>query len=137
MATRADLLKNFKGNPPASREAVDELEISKGMNLPTDYRDFLAKNNGGEGFVGERNYLILWKVEDLQPFNKDYEVANYLDNVLLIGSSGGGDAYGFDTEKKPWQVIRVPFIGMEPKVVESVAPTFYEFLQVLASDISS
>jgi hypothetical protein len=81
---------------------------------------------------------MLWRVEDLQQFNKDYEVDEYLDNVLLIGSSGGGDAYGFDIEKKPWSIIRVPFVGMEPRLVESVAPTFSDFLEVLhASSMSS
>ena len=135
---RADLLKKFTGNPPASHEAVSDFEIATGMNLPADYRDFLKRNNGGEGFIGEDSYLMLWRVEDLQQFNKDYEVAEYLDNVLLVGSSGGGDAYGFDIGQKPWAIIRVPFVGMEPSLVESVAPTFSEFLEVLhASSMSS
>jgi hypothetical protein len=138
MVTRADLLKKFNGNPPASREAVSEFAIATGLKVPTDYRDFLMKNNGGEGFIGDDSYLMLWRVEDLQQFNKEYEVEEYLDNVLLIGSSGGGDAYGFDIGKKPWPIIRVPFVGMEPRLVESVAPTFSEFLEVLnASSMSS
>ena len=96
------------------------------------------QTNGGEGFVGDDSYLMLWKVEELQQFNRDYEVAKYLDNVLLIGSSGGGDAYGFDVARVPWRVIRVPFVGMEPRLVELVAPTFSEFLEVLyASSMSS
>lgn len=138
MVLRAGLLNKFNGNPPASHEAVRDFEIATSLNLPADYCEFLMQSNGGEGFIGNDSYLMLWRVEDLQQFNKDYEVAEYLDNVLLIGSSGGGEAYGFDIGKKPWPIVRVPFVGMESRLVESLAPTFSEFLEVLhASSTSS
>jgi hypothetical protein len=126
-----NLLARFKCNPPAPQENVDALETSMGCELPSDFREFLTYCNGGEGFVGPNSYLVLWPVEKLQRFNHDYEVAEYLDDVLLIGSSGGGEAYGFQTSVTPWRVIQVPFIGMEPRLVESIAPSFSEFVATL------
>lgn len=126
-----DLFARFKGNPPAPQTIVDEFESSMGCKLPSDFREFLGYCNGGEGFVGPHSYLVLWPVEELQRFNHDYEVADYLDDVLLIGSSGGGEAYGFQTSVAPWRVIQVPFIGMEPKLVDVVAPNFSEFVATL------
>ena len=49
------------------------MEGRLGFQLPVDYRSFLLKSNGGEGFVGE-HYLVLWKVEELIEFNRDYAV---------------------------------------------------------------
>ncbi|HTU25207.1 MAG TPA: SMI1/KNR4 family protein [Pirellulales bacterium] len=130
MTEQSELLKKFAKNAPATDAAIGALEASTGLSLPPDYRLFLAEANGGEGFVGE-SYLMLWRVEDLESINVEYEVAKYLTNVLLIGSSGGGEAYGFDVGRVPWSVIRVPFIVMEANAQEEIAPTLSDFLELL------
>lgn len=109
------------------RDAISELECS----LPADYVQFLQEHDGGEGFIGD-NYLILWMVEELSPFNREYEVRQYAPGLILFGSSGGGEAYGFDTRDVAMPVVRVPFIGMELRYVRSVASSFTDFLTQLA-----
>jgi hypothetical protein len=98
--------------------------------FPKDFIDYLKRQNGGEGFVGNE-YLMLWKLEELEEFNREYEVHEYLPDVLLFGSNGGGDAYGFSTDTMPWKVIKVPFVGMSPDDCERIAASFSEFLEVL------
>ena len=58
----------FKGNPPASSALIDECSARLKMRLPPDYVRFLQRINGGEGFKG-RNYVALWRVEDLPDWN--------------------------------------------------------------------
>jgi len=127
----ADRLSEFNGNPAASPEAISAFEESTGLTLPADYTEFLRRMNGGEGFIGEDSYVILWQVEELEEFNREYEVAEYCNGLLLIGSSGGGEAYGFDTRQAPWPVVQVPFVGMDHSLVENMGRSFNEFLTAL------
>lgn len=64
--------------------------------LPKNYKKFLHWSNGGEGKIG-RNYISLWKVEDLQVLNSDYDIQNYLGaHILAFGTDGGDLCYAFD-----------------------------------------
>jgi hypothetical protein len=120
----------FVGNAGITEDSITSVEKDTGRKFPEDFLDYLRRHNGGGGFVGNR-YLMLWKLEELQEFNRDYEVHEYLPDVLLFGSSGGGEAYGFRTGSVPWEVIQVPFIGMSPEECERIASSFSEFLSVL------
>lgn len=127
----AEILNKFNGNPAASSEAIETFEKSTGLTLPSDYTEFLRRMNGGEGFIGEDSYLVLWRVEELEEFNREYEVTDYCNGLLLIGSSGGGEAYGFDTRQTPWPVVQVPFVGMDHSLVENIGGSWNEFLTAL------
>lgn len=118
----------FLLNKPISEESLESIEKKLEIKLPSDYLFFLRQANGGEGFIGE-SYLILWKAEELEPYNKDYQVEEYAPGVFLFGSSGGGEAFGFDTRALPYKVIQIPFVGMELKYAYCVANSFYELLE--------
>ena len=53
------------------------------------------------------------RLKGYEPFNRDYEVESYCPELLLFGSSGGGEAYAFDKRSLPWRVVEVPFVGMD------------------------
>jgi len=89
--------------------------------------------NGGEGFIGEEEYLMLWSVEELPSLNEAYEVQQYAPGLLLFGSSGGGEAYGFDTRKQCFEIVRVPFIGMTWDLAQPIATSFDLFMRTLYS----
>lgn len=124
----ANILESFNANPGVRTKAIEAFENSRGYPLPDDYTEFLRCADGGEGFIGDKSYLILWKLEELEEFNRDYEVADYCNGLLLFGSSGGGEAYGFDTRKAEWPVVQVPFVGMDYSHVEEIAGSFNDFL---------
>ena len=68
--------------------------------FPEDYLEFLKWSNGGEGYI-EKNYVSLWKVEDLEVLNREYQIQTYLSKGYLgIGTDGGGICYGFCLEKQ-------------------------------------
>ena len=132
-----DILSKFNGNPAVSPEAIETFRKLTGLTLPKDYAEFLCRFNGGEGFVGEDSYVIFWQIEELEEFNREYEVANYCNGLLLIGSNGSGEAYGFDTRQTPWPVVQVPFVGMDDSLVEKMGGSFKEFLTSLGREDSA
>jgi hypothetical protein len=86
--------------------------------------------NGGEGFVGN-NFLMAWPVEDLIQFNKDYVVDEAAPGLFLFGSSGGGEAFAFDTRPLSPPIVAVPFVVISLEDAKVIAPNFNAFLQHL------
>jgi cell wall assembly regulator SMI1 len=122
------LLERFKTSGPAPQHLVEEAESALGTPLPDDYKEFLRRHDGGEGFIGS-HYLILWKSAQLKPFNDGYEFQKYAPALVAFGSDGGGDAFAFDTRTNPYPIVLVPFIGMSHEDAYSVASSFPELLQ--------
>src|SRR6476660_710799 len=81
---------------PADPCIVASLAAVLRVSLPRDYLAFLRQHNDGEGFIVD-NYIIFWKAEEPADFNREYEVEKYAPGILLFGSDGGGEGYGFDT----------------------------------------
>ena len=123
--TIKELLSDFSLGKNASKDALYELSD---LSLPDDYLSIFSELNGGEGFVGDE-YLILWKAEELVVFNKEYEVDQYAPGIFLFGSNGGGEGFGFDTRRKPYKVVEMPFIGMDLKYATPVADSFTHLLE--------
>lgn len=119
------LLGNFSFEGRAPNEALAHLA---GLGLPDDFLSVFSELNGGEGFVGGE-YLILWKAEELVPFNREYETDKYAPGIFLFGSNGGGEGFGFDTRSKPYKVVEIPFIGMDLKYATPVADSFTHLLE--------
>lgn len=132
MASDMDrLLANLNRRVPATTAAVAECERQLRVKLPPDYVEFLRATNGGEGFIGESAYVILWGAQELVPMNQAYEVQKYVPGLLIFGSDGGGEAYGFDTRIQQWQIVQVPFVGMAWNLAEPMGATFIAFLEEL------
>lgn len=129
-------LNHFNGTTPASDDVIQKFEQSSGLLLPDDYVAFLRESNGGEGFIGENAYLILWPVEQLLELNTAYQVQEYAPGLLFFGSDGGGEAYAFDTRMAELPVVSVPFVGMGHSLVRRIAPTFSAFLATLLQEPS-
>jgi len=118
----------FQRNSAAPPSAISKLSPTTLTRLPGDYLKFVELCDGGEGFIGD-NYVILWGIESLEEYNRDYEVHEYIPDVLLFGSNGGGEAYGFMKSESGFVVVRVPFVGMCPQLCVEVAQSFADFVQ--------
>lgn len=126
-------LKNFKQEPPATEASLQMLDKIQNIKFPEYFLDFLKESNGGEGFIGE-NSFILWKTEELEQLNREYEVENNAPGIFLFGSNGGGEAYGFDTRKTPYTIVIIPFIGMDLEDAIPLAENFLDFFIKLEND---
>jgi hypothetical protein len=101
------------------------------MKLPSEYVTFLKLCNGGEGFIGDEEYVILWSIEELASMNDGYEIEKYVPGLLVFGSNAGGEAYGFDTRTPESQIVSVPFVGMEWSLALPKGASFEAFLGCL------
>lgn len=128
MLSLEQLLAEFTPAAPAGAQALADLQKVANVSLPEAYRDFLAAANGGHGFVGD-NHVVLWSVDQLEEFNRGYEVETYAPGFFLIGSNGGGEAYAIDLDTG--SVVMVPFIGMDRREAFLVSPSFSGFFHDL------
>ena len=123
----------WKPAAPAAEDAIARLVNQLGFELPPDYLEFLRFSNGGCGDIPVQPWCFdsLWTVEELADCNRDYQVVDYCPGFFGIGSSGGGEMFAFDMRsKKPWPLVVVPFIGMEPDAALPVAPDFRSFVEM-------
>ena len=133
--TVEQMLAEFHGNPPSERAIIEQAERRAGFAFPGDYRDFLLKQNGGEGFIG-LNYAMLWRAEELTEMNEGYNFTDLAPAVLAIGSNGGGEAYAFDRRTAEPSLVLIPFMDMDLDVAIPIAKTFHAFLErIYTSDL--
>ena len=125
------LFENFTLNSPIPKKEIEEVEKELKIKFPSGYVDFMLKTNGGEGTIGEESYLRLWKIEVLLESNKDYLVSEFAPGLLIIGSDGGGTAYGYDFREEIPKLIEVDFIGMDIKNPNYSTYDFFEFIEYL------
>ena len=90
----------FEFNSPYSGEDITEIN---GVKLPQNYIDFMTEHNGGEGDIGE-SWLVLYPMEELQKYNDDSEISEYLPDHIIIGGDGGGELYGITPDGKYFNV---------------------------------
>ncbi|WP_246638977.1 SMI1/KNR4 family protein [Rhizobium laguerreae] len=79
--------------PGASPAEIADCEAKLKIILPAEIKAFLAASNGFNGEVGQ-GYLVLWSAAELAGAD-GYEIFEFRDDQLLIGSNGGPTAYGF------------------------------------------
>lgn len=127
----AELTRELKRRPPADEAAIEACERQLGFRFPADYREFLLEANGGEGFVAELAYLMLWPVEELPEDNEDYEVEEMAPGLVLFGSSGGGTFFAF--EREGGGIVDLPSMPVAGEDAKPAGATFAEFLERLAA----
>jgi N-acetylglucosamine-6-phosphate deacetylase len=69
-------------------------------------------------------YFDLWPEEDVEQFNKEYEVPVLAPGFVAFATNGGGELYVFDQNE---QVSELPCIGMQPQYASLIATTWSEF----------
>jgi hypothetical protein len=102
------LLSDFDWRPACDPGALEQLRERFGHAIPDDYFDFVQVSNGGEGPVGERGYVQMWPVEDLERESRKYDPEGMTPHLLLFGSNLGGTVYAFDTRTMDKRILAVP-----------------------------
>lgn len=100
------------------------------QELSEDYLAAVAEFGGREGFLGE-TYLRLYRLQELVALNLAYEVPALLPEIIVFGSNGGGEAFGFPLGEPA--VIQVPFLPLAAEYAKRQAHSFTEFVGLLAS----
>ncbi|SOE36114.1 SMI1/KNR4 family protein [Delftia acidovorans] len=96
----------YRREPPLPEETITE--ISRRLNLPDDYANWMRWSNEGEGNFGDM-YLTFWPLDELEQLNKDFLVQHYLGaEVLCFGTDGGGTGYVFKSLPNDTSIWSVP-----------------------------
>jgi hypothetical protein len=116
--------------PPADPAAIVALSAESGIDLPEDYLDFLRLGNGGEGPLDvEPGWFQIWPAEQVLALNREHRVQDLVPGLFGFGSNGGGELIAFDTRSNPpWNVVMVPFLGLNEEAIVWVAKDFARFL---------
>ena len=115
--------------PGASIENIEAAERDLGVRLPEDYRSFLKESDGLEGFAGpEGDYVMLWGAGEIAKLNAGYCVAEFAPGVVLVGSNGGGEAFGYVRREGRKGYIRLPFIPMNLKEADDMGGTLFDLI---------
>jgi hypothetical protein len=88
---------------PADPTQVARLREQLGQQVAEDYLDFLSAHDGAEGAVG-----VLAPVAEVGRGEDLYPELDHLHGLVVFGSDGGLEAFGFDTGGT---VVVVPWIG--------------------------
>lgn len=124
-------LEKFQVNGPIQKKQIEEVEEELRIKLPPDYVEFMLEANGGEGTVGDSSYLRLWRVVEIIHANKEYTVQEISPGLVLIGSDGGGTAYGYDFRNNQPKLVEVDFIGMDIDTPFFSTDKFSDFIEYL------
>ena len=120
---------NFYLESPTNIDNILYFEQKYKFNLPKDYKDFLLHSNGGEGEIGENGYLRLFPIEELIEVNNDYSIFEYLNNILVFGSDGGGIGYAFDVSND--SIVEVDFNSLNENDIFPLSENFDSFIEYL------
>lgn len=126
------ILQQVTARDGASAESIEAVNKHYDNKLPDEYAQTLVYSNGFEGPLGDNEYIVVWRVEDIIEFNKDYCVSDRAPGLLLFGSDGSDTAYAFDLNLTDVPIVTVSFLSMSSKDAIPVAQTFYGLLRQLA-----
>ena len=116
----------WNSNKETNLNDIGIVEEQLHIVFPEDYLEFLKWSNGGEGYI-EKNYVSLWKVEDVEVLNREYQIQTYLlKGYLGIGTDGGGICYGFCLEKQ-FAIFKCPLGDLDINEITIVANSIKDF----------
>jgi hypothetical protein len=124
-----DLVRNLSTRDPRDVEPIATVAAGRGLALPTDYLDYMAHSDGGEGDIGA-SYIEIW------PVAKVLEVAAIqppiYEDFLAFAGDGANVAYGYDIAAGGG-IVEGDWIGLGRDEVIPRGLTFTEFRQNLAA----
>jgi hypothetical protein len=126
----SSFMVRFQINGPISKTEIEEVEKKLQYKFPADYVEFMMEANGGEGSIGI-SFLRLWKMEEIIEGNNAYDVYDIAPGFILIGSDGGGAAFGYDFRYEKPKLVEVYFVGMDIDSPFYSTEKFSEFIEYL------
>lgn len=120
----------FERNAPLPEADYQHYARLLAGQVSPDYLAFMHAHNGGEGPVGEENYVRLLRLDEVPAYNADCPVLKGFDGYLIFASDGGNTVYAF---RGPDAVVEFDHIGLEPDEALYIAEDFTGFLTSLSS----
>lgn len=114
-----------------SLQVIRQIEEKLGVHFPEDYVEVMLISDGYSGFVGKSSYLVIWSIEELEPYNEEIGMRKYAPGMLGFADNGSGSWYAFDTRASKMIIVDIPMIGGGLDDTIICGSTFTEFLEYL------
>jgi hypothetical protein len=126
------IMNSWSGDPRiVDASEFDGVEKALGQDLPSDYKWFLMKSNGGET-LEPLEHVTLYGLQELLPRRADGQPPD----VLEIATNDS-DGYAFDLtmnrDNASYPVVRYSLGEDDRAYIERVSRDFAEFLAIIAS----
>jgi hypothetical protein len=95
------------------------------MMLPDDFLHYLRSGAPQFGDLPDFPlYFEIWPEEELERWNREYQVETYAPGFYGFAGDGGGEMYAFGPDGA---IYALPIIGLEAKVAKRLAGSWTEF----------
>jgi hypothetical protein len=123
-----ELVKAEIGVPEAE---LQEVQKKVNFDFPQEYADFLREFNGAEGEVGENSWLVIFRLEQLIPFNKALDLLNEdSPPYFVFGKDAAETDYGFHKIDKTFHSFGA-YTDYRDEEVVFCGNSFSEFIEFL------
>jgi hypothetical protein len=72
----------------------------------------------------EPEWYVLWRPEELEEINRNYELQEYAPGFISFGGNGGGELLVVNVHG---EVFYIPAIGMSPEAAIKIAGSLQDF----------
>src|SRR5438067_2879887 len=118
-----------KGAPD---EQIARVESEMDCKLPDDVKALLAEHDGGRGTLGPRKRPFeLWSIQRIADECEAQEVTRAVPGLVLFGSDGGSEGYGWFPEASGKKYGRLPLLAAGPHEFEGLADSFPGLVKAL------
>jgi SMI1 / KNR4 family (SUKH-1) len=118
----------------ASDETIARAEADMDCRLPEDVKALLREHDGGAGTLGpHKRPFELWSIERIADECEAQEVTRAVPGLVLFGSDGGSEGYGWFPQAPRETYGRISLIAAGPHEFEGLGDSLAELLSALAS----
>ncbi|ERI10256.1 SMI1/KNR4 family protein [Aneurinibacillus aneurinilyticus] len=124
-------LSTFELYPAVDDREIDSAEEKMAIKFPIVFRQLLKLTNGFETEEG----VVIFGTDIIIERNETYEVAEYAEGYLAVGSNGGGKFYLMSTNEDATELLQVDAGVMNPEFATIVSGNFIEWINNGAKNI--
>jgi hypothetical protein len=118
----------------ATDEQIARAEAEMDCELPGDVKALLREHDGGTGTLGpHKRPFELWSIERIADECEAQEVTRAVPGVVLFGSDGGSEGYGWFPQAPRKKYGRISLIAAGPHEFEGLGDSLLELVDRLAA----
>jgi hypothetical protein len=118
----------------ATDEQIAHAESEMDCKLPGDVKALLREHDGGRGTLGPRKRPFeLWSIQRIADECEAQEVTRAVPGLVLFGSDGGSEGYGFLPDAPGKKYGSIPLLAAGPHEFEGLADSFADLVRALAA----
>ncbi len=117
-------LSNFNLYPAVDENEINKLEVEMGLKFPNVFRELLKLTNGLETEEG----VAIFGTDIIIERNQTYEVSEYAQGYLAVGSNGGGKFYLMSANEDSTELLQVDAGVMNPEFASLVSEDFIKWI---------